>query len=77
MINKINLRYFYNVQCAYLEVAGLLVITDQIVLVKYGCRGVDQVTAIALQIFVFRELVVGHAVQRWRPQHSYVEIRVT
>ena len=59
-------NYFYNMQSAYLEVAGLLIITNQIVLVEYGRRSVDKVTAIALQILVFCKLVVGHAIQRWR-----------
>ena len=63
LIKEITLKYFFDMQSAYLEIARLLIVTNQIVFVKYGCSSVDEVTAIALEVWVFRKLVVGHTVQ--------------
>jgi len=69
---------FCNIRhCGYLEIAGLLVIADQIVLVENGCCSVDKITAVVLKVWIVRQLVMGNAVQRRGPKHPYIQIRIT
>ena len=61
----------------HLEIAGFLVVADEIVLVENGRGCVNEIAAVVLKVLIIGQLVVGNAVQRWRPKHTNIQIRVT
>ena len=61
----------------HLEIAGFLVVADEIVLVENGRGRVNEIAAVVLKVRIIGQLVVGNAVQRRRPKHTNIQIRVT
>ncbi len=61
----------------HLELATLLVVSDEVVFVEQHGGCVDEVLSVTLQQAVVLQLVVGDPVQRARPQHPDVQVRVS
>lgn len=63
-------------QPTHLEVACLLVILDQVVLIQHQGSSVNQIQSALVQQGVSLEVIVRDAIEGWGPEHSDVQIGI-
>ena len=60
----------------HLEVACLLVILDQIVLVQHQGSSMNQIQSALVQQWVSLEIIVRDAIQSWGSEHSDIQVGI-
>lgn len=63
-------------QPTHLEVAGLLVILDQIVLIQHQSSSMNQIQAALVQQGISLEVIVRNAIEGWGSEHSDIEVGI-